>query len=144
MVVKLYKNLSDENTINPELTGEIVLNYDLVSPCSMGNPTFRITTNVDISLYNYCYLEEFHRYYFLSTPVKYRTGVYELSGNVDALNSFWSTYNEEEAVIERQEFEYNWYLNDNMLQESNESFVQTIKLGEDFSQHIKYIAVVQG
>lgn len=144
MKVTLYKNLSDENTINPELTEPIELEYTILEPCSMATPSIRVTTDVDLSLYNYMTIPEFNRSYSIAPPTKYRNGVYIISATeADDLNNWWNWYKSEPALIGRQEFVYNWNLHDSRIKMSEETFLQAKKIGSAFENVIN-LAVIQG
>ena len=144
MKVTLYKNLSDENTINPELTEPIELEYTILEPCSMGAPSIRVKTEADLSLYNYMTIPEFNRSYSIAPPTKYRNGVYVISATeADDLNNWWSWYKSEPALIGRQEFVYNWNLPDEQLQESEETFTSVKLVGDEFSYRGVY-SFIQG
>ena len=144
MKVTLYKNLSDGNTINPELTEPIELEYTILEPCSMVAPSIRVTTSEDLSLYNYMAIPEFNRSYSIAPPTKYRNGVYIISATeADDLNNWWNFYKSEPALIGRQEFVYNWNLNDSRLVQSYETDCYSLKISEPFSKRVT-IGVIQG
>lgn len=87
MNIKLYKNNSEKNKINKSLTGEVVYTGTLRDETSIINPMVLIHAT-NLSLYNYAYIPEFHRYYFIRDMVSVRDGLWRVSMSVDTLMSF--------------------------------------------------------
>lgn len=87
MVIKLYKNHSEKNKIGKNLTGEIEYSGTLRDETSVINPVIMINAE-NLSLFNYAYIPQFHRYYFIRDIVSMRTGLWRVSMDVDALESF--------------------------------------------------------
>lgn len=87
MDIKLYKNHSEKNKITKTLTGEVEYTGTLRDETSVINPTVLIHAT-NLSLYNYAYIPEFHRYYFIRDVVSVRNGLWRVSMSVDVLMSF--------------------------------------------------------
>ena len=81
---------------------------------SITNPTFLIE-NPNILGVNYLYCTEFDRYYFVGDIVSVRNNLWEIACHVDVLSSFKEDLRKLNAVIGRQEFLYNLYLEDDSL-----------------------------
>lgn len=111
MNIILYKNASDNNTIGKSLSGAITLSGVLRDESSVSSPSFRIASNTNLSQYNYAYIESFGRYYFMTVTVE-RTGVWSLDLECDVLESFKNSILGLDAVIERQENDFNLYFSD--------------------------------
>lgn len=74
----------------------------------------------DILTANYCYIEEFNRYYFISDIVSVRNNLWRLNLRCDVLMSFSSEIIVTSAFVTRNEFKYNKYLVDSeMILRSN-------------------------
>ena len=112
MQIILYNNASEPNTINKTISNALTLSGVLREESSIYKPTFRICSNSDLSKYNYCYIPEFGRYYFISEIVVERSGVWNISSKCDVLESFKNTILGIECVIERQENDFNLYFSD--------------------------------
>lgn len=54
---------------------------------SVINPSFQIETT-NPSSYNYCYIQEFGRYYFITDITSVRNGLWRIDCSVDVLMSF--------------------------------------------------------
>lgn len=89
MKIKLYKNHSEKNKIHKSLTGEVEYSGTLRDETSVINPVILIQAN-NLSLYNYAYIPEFHRYYYVRDIVSVRNGLWRVTMSVDVLMSFKS------------------------------------------------------
>ena len=111
MQIKLYKNLSEVNTIGKTLTEESVRTGTLKEGCSVLSPS-AVLTGENLSGYNYAYIPQFSRYYFIKEITSVKSGLWEISMRVDVLETYQTQIKAQKAVVERQEQKYNLYLND--------------------------------
>ena len=89
MEIILYKNHSEKNKIGKSLTDQISYTGTLKDETSVINPVILLEAG-NLSLYNYAYIPDFHRYYFIRDIVSVRTGLWRLTFDVDVLESFKS------------------------------------------------------
>lgn len=87
MDIVLYVNNSERQAINKTLTNGLTLTGSLRNESSVINPTILIETT-NPSSYNYAYIPEFGRYYFITDMVSVRTNLWRVSMSVDVLMSF--------------------------------------------------------
>lgn len=87
MDIKLYKNHSEKNKINKNLTGEVEYSGTLRDETSVINPVVLLHAE-NPSLYNYAYIPQFHRYYYIRDIASVRNGLWRVSLTVDPLMSF--------------------------------------------------------
>lgn len=87
MDIVLYVNNSERQAINKTLTNGLTLTGSLRNESSVINPTILIETT-NPSSYNYAYIPEFGRYYFITDMVSVRTNLWRMSLSVDVLMSF--------------------------------------------------------
>lgn len=87
MDIVLYVNNSERQAINKTLTNGLTLTGSLRNESSVINPTILIETS-NPSSYNYAYIPEFGRYYFITDMVSVRTNLWRMSLSVDVLMSF--------------------------------------------------------
>jgi hypothetical protein len=88
-------------------------------------PVFQIETTDNLSGYNYAYIAEFGRYYFVKDIKAVRNGLWEFSLAVDVLMSYAAAILALPAVIRRNAGLFNMYLNDNQYQTLNYPRIQT-------------------
>lgn len=113
MIIRLYKNTSDTNVVNKTLTNVIELSdASIRGSVDVLNPVIRIVSTADLPKYNYCYLPAYGRYYFITDITEYRTDCFDITLKVDVLETYKASFLPLEAVIGRQEKQYNLYLND--------------------------------
>lgn len=87
MDIVLYVNNSERQAITKTLTNGLTLTGSLRNESSVINPTILIETS-NPSSYNYAYIPEFGRYYFITDMVSVRTNLWRMSLSVDVLMSF--------------------------------------------------------
>ena len=87
MNIILYLNSSEREAITKDLSNGTVLTGSLRNESSVINPTILIE-HLNPSGFNYCYIEEFGRYYFITDIVSVRTNLWRIRCSVDVLMSF--------------------------------------------------------
>lgn len=86
--ISLFKTVSENNRVVKVLTDEKQLSGELRNQTSVLNPNIRIESADNISGYNYCYIPEFGRYYYITDIVSERTNIWEVSMRCDVLMSY--------------------------------------------------------
>ena len=89
MNIILYVNNSEKNKMGKTLTNDFSLSGTLRDATNIINPVILIEIN-EIGNYNYCYINNFNRYYFITDITVIRTGLFAISLTVDVLESFKS------------------------------------------------------
>lgn len=115
MTITLYQNLSEPHRLDKSLRNEKEYSGNLKDSSSVVDPSFMIESEYDLSLYNYCYIPEFHRFYYITGIEVIRTNMWAISCHVDVLMSFKTNIRSLSGIISRQEWQYNLYLNDDKL-----------------------------
>lgn len=98
MEITLYVNNSERQAINKTLTSALTLTGSLRSESSVINPSFIIETQ-NPSGYNYCYISEFGRYYFITDITSVRTNLWRIECSVDVLMSFKSSILDLDVIV---------------------------------------------
>lgn len=92
------------------------LNFDVVlkEGTSILRPVLYLssTSQAPLTGYNYMYIAEFGRYYFIDDVKSVRNDRWEVSAHVDVLETYKDKILSNTAVISRQTNRYNTYLND--------------------------------
>lgn len=101
MQINFYKNYSEKNKIGKSLSSGLTLNGNLRDECSITSPSILVeaTSLVD---YNYCYIHEFKRYYFISDITSVRNNLWRVSLKCDVLESFKSDILNSSCIIDKQ------------------------------------------
>ena len=111
MNVTLYKNTSEKAKVGKTLTSASPHTGTLREGCEVVNPSI-ILEGDNLSDFNYMYISDFHRYYFITGITSIKKGLWQIDGHCDVLESYKEQIKAQKAVVERQENEYNLYLND--------------------------------
>ena len=86
--ISLFKTASENNRVVKVLTNEKQLSGELRNQTSVLNPSIRIESADNISTYNYAYISEFGRYYYITDIVSVRTNCWIVSLRCDVLMSY--------------------------------------------------------
>lgn len=87
MNIILYQTNSERERINKSLGGSLTLTGTLRGESSVINPSF-IIEHSNPSTYNYCYISDFSRYYFIDNITSIRNGLWKIDCKVDVLMSY--------------------------------------------------------
>ena len=87
MNLSLFVNNSEKNKLDKELSNEIKMTGQLREQSSIVSPSIMIKHD-NPSNFNYAYIPEFGRYYFITDITSIRNGLWEVTMHVDVLMSF--------------------------------------------------------
>lgn len=108
--LKLYKNSSENNDVSKTLTDEHkVTGYSRVI-VDMLNPVIELA-GIEVNRYNYCYVQELNRYYYIENINISPNGVYRLSMRIDVLMAYRDDIMASHGLITKNR-EYNPYTGD--------------------------------
>ena len=114
-VANLYINYSDDNVAVKNLSTieeDVPIRYK--DPCNIETPVLsfdRLKVWQNINDFNYFYLPDMKRYYFV-TDLTIEHGYVTVKGVSDVLSSFWEYLKGKKAFIKRQENVYSKYIVD--------------------------------
>ena len=145
MTIKLYNNLSDKIVVDKNITQ---LGTDLTGTlrenCSVIDPVIKVEGIVGSNLpaTNYAYISEFARYYYI-TNIVCVGNLFELHMHVDVLMSYRGDIRSNNAVVSRQEKEYNLYLQDGVFKEQANPHYEIKKFPSGFTS-FNFILAISG
>lgn len=143
MKIKLYQCLCENNRMNKEtfLINELVLDGNAKQPINKSNPVFYIEDkinevlivdnnsndvvygdDVEISIsltgqnYNYMYVEDWERYYFIEPITFTNNKIFVISGSLDTLMSFKNKEWKNNPLYITRRTNGNSFIHDNMIQ----------------------------
>lgn len=87
MNLSLFVNNSEKNKLEKKLSNEIKMTGQLREQSSIVSPSIMIKHD-NPSNFNYAYIPEFKRYYFITDITSIRNGLWEVTMHVDVLMSF--------------------------------------------------------
>lgn len=147
MEINLYENSSENYVVSKNITiKESLQNCVLKDNTSVENPVILVRNTSNISSYNYMYIPDFHRYYYIEEIVSVQNGLWELHGHVDVLQTYGNAIKGLTATCKRQENLFNMYLDDPEFKTYNEAQIVTkiFTGGNGLSKNMNYILVVAG
>lgn len=109
MIIRLYKNIAEKNSVvkysdssTKELTPTFSVEGYLKSGTSIIDPIIIIEDNTSaIRQVNYAYIPDFNRYYFINDVASTVNNLWEMHMHCDVLSSFWSEIKTNTAIIGR-------------------------------------------
>lgn len=91
MTITLYNCTDSANRIDKTVASGLTVTGVMKNALDIDNISVDIQTPVETFNYNYCYVQELKRYYFIQTPVVSPNGIMTLPLVCDVLMSFKST-----------------------------------------------------
>ena len=114
MNIILYVNSSEKNKIGKTITEVDTLEGSLKDSSSIIKPVI-LSEYDDPTAFNYVYIDEFARYYFVNDVVVVRDGLLRISLTVDVLESFSAGILAQNVIVDNSTNDYNLYLPDDNL-----------------------------
>lgn len=142
--ISLFKTASENNRVVKVLTDEKQLSGELRNQTSVLSPKIRIESADNIAGYNYCYIPEFGRYYYIVDITSVRTNAWEVSMRCDVLMSYSAQIKSLRPIIERDETGQSAGLVDNDLPISINKKVQKLYFPNGFTKDIQYVLTTSG
>lgn len=109
--VKIYINSSGDDYMAKSLSGETSIDCDFKSPVDVENPTIYISATNAYDGYNYCYISEFGRYYYMKC-IGGNSQTLTFQCQSDPLMSFAGQIKACPAVIAKNPWHWDLYLPD--------------------------------
>lgn len=144
MEINFYKNKSEKNKIGKVLQDVITLNGNLREESSIINPTI-LVEHSNLTVYNYAYIPEFKRYYFISEMTSVRNGLWRVSLSVDVLESYKSDILNLSCIVDKQQNQsYNNYIDDGSYVNRVDSFIEIVNYQNGFNANGEFILLTAG
>ena len=144
MQIKFYYNSSEKNKINKFLSRELTMDGNLRDECSVINPTI-LVEHSNLSNYNYVYIPEFKRYYFITEMTIVRNNLWRISLKVDVLESFKFNILNLSCIVDKQQYEnYGNNIDDGSYINKADSFVEIANYPNGFNSSGEFILITAG
>ena len=117
MTLHVLNTKSDKRYLNKTTKEITTKDCRLKEGTSIINPVVQVKKMTDkhVRMFNYAYIEEFQRYYFVENIVELPANMLEITMHVDVLQTYASDINGITTLILRQENVYNPYFVDEEL-----------------------------
>lgn len=149
MQINLFTCNAERNRVNKSeyLSNRFVLEGSLREATSAMEVQIMVEkSNPLIYKYNYMYIEEFGRWYFIDDIVSFRTGLWIIHATVDVLMSFMNEILTSEAIIDKVESEEvaNLYLDDGSFVMDSRKYNEIIEFPSGLNENGSYILICAG
>lgn len=145
--IQLMNNSSPVEKIGKTLSAGSTYSCALKDDTSVLDPVIILQTSDNIFSYNYMYISDFGRYYFIKDIVSLNNNRWQITAHVDVLETYKQQILSNEAVIKRSEKLFNLYLDDPEFKTYNYDQIQTLKFknpGGAFNKTMNFVLVVNG
>lgn len=144
MVIELYVCGDERNKLFKTLTNNITLSGSLRGESSVVNPSFIVETG-NPSQYNYCFIPDFNRYYFITNMTSIRTNLWRIDCNVDVLMSFQTQISNLDLIVENNtDANIETYINGEMWQTLVKTKTDVISFPDGLLESGEYILITSG
>ena len=144
MNITFYKNSSEKEKIGKSLSSGLTLSGNLRDECSITSPNILVeaTSLVD---YNYCYIPEFKRYYFISDITSVRNNLWRVSLKCDVLESFKSDILNSSCIVNKQQNQsYSNNIDDGSYINRVDNFIEIANYQNGFNADGEFILLTAG
>ena len=145
MDINFYKNTSDNNVLNKNITLISTHNIKLKDECNIITPSILIHGDISNDI-NYAYIEKWGRYYYVRDKKSLNNGIYEVNLTVDVLMSHKDKILNLQCIIDKQQdlTNINKYYNDGSFIVSSKEFIETINFPNGFNNNGEFILITAG
>lgn len=98
MKLSLYRTSSEKNRLEKVLTDEKKITGNFRDEVDLINPVIELTFG-DTPLYNYAYLPEVERYYFIESVDAVRAGIWRVKLHLDVLMTYKDAIKELDVIV---------------------------------------------
>jgi len=145
MHITLYKTESESNRLTKQIREPIAMEGNLRDSSNVVDPVITIAIT-NPTAYNYMYIEEFGRYYFIKDMKSLRTGLWEFYLHVDVLTTYADKIKQLQVIIDKQESSTlsSENYNDGSYACKEENFTEVCQFPVGFSSQGEFILLTAG
>lgn len=143
-----YNNNSPKNKVTKDLTELFTLTGKLREGTSMVNPTIIVEKTIP-PLFNYCYIPDFYRYYFVESINNINNKLWSISLHCDVLSTYWNNIKTCDCIVSRNEFKRINDLRDDEIWTTADSLYSVIQFPNtpfdvQTGTDIRYVMILAG
>lgn len=140
--IVLMRNKSEAIRVTKETETISTVTGVLKESTSIIDPVIKIECDLStVTACNYLSIPTFGRFYFVNNITSINNGIVEFSCHCDVLSSFASAIKANKAIIRRQEFNWNLYLNDGSFRVYQNPIIVTKEFPNGFSTQEFVLAI---
>ena len=145
MEITLYKTIEENNKIDKTLSAPYNMSGSLRNESSVIRPSILVEIE-NPTKYNYMYIPDFGRYYFIKEMTSVRTNLWRLDCEVDVLKSYANEIKTLTVIIDKNK-DYsrtNQYLDDGSFIIENKNTIEIKNFSSGFNDEASYVLVTAG
>lgn len=144
MNITLCVNNSEKNKLGKSLSNLNVFSGSLKDETSITNPVIMMELENPTG-FNYAYIPEFGRYYFIDDMVSVRTGLWKISMKVDVLESFKNNIRDISVILsDSTETGKELYLSGNVWKSKVKELTDIVNFPSGLSDNGYFILITAG
>lgn len=149
MQINLFTCNAEHNRVNKNafLSNRFVLDGTIKKATSTLNLIIEVEKSNPVKYdYNYMYISEFDRYYFIDDIVNVSNNRWQIHASVDVLMSFMNDILQTSAIIEKTETETNanMYLDDGSFIMDTRKYNEVLEFPSGLNENGSYILICAG
>lgn len=147
--ISLYKCSAENNRVDKSdyITSAFNMVGVLREQCSVLDPVITVEkTNPAIMQYNYMYIPEFGRWYFITNIISKSQGIWEIHGHVDVLYTWGGEIKQNKAIINKtaEASKANIYLDDGSFVMDSHKYHTIVPFSSGFDSSGSNILICAG
>lgn len=144
MQINLYTNIDERTRVVKNLLNEKILTGTFRDSVDVLHPVVLLTTVESILDFNYAYIPEFSRYYYVDGISLVRTGLYALTLSVDVLMSFADAILDLECIVSDSEKQGDDYLSSAVWKSKVKTKTDIINFSTGLSTDGNFVLITAG
>lgn len=143
MIIEFYRNLSDPDTLNKNVTKLLELSGTLRNECDVEEPIILIENNGMISA-NYCYIPSFGRWYYIENQTIVRNNLIRLTLKVDVLYTYRTQISALNVIINNSSDNNDNYLSSELWVAKVKTSTDVLNFPDGFNDSGEFILITAG
>lgn len=145
MNITLANNSSERNEVNKNINTGPSFDCILRAETSVSDPVILLEYEGNLSAYNYCYISDFQRYYYIIDITSVRNNLWAIKCHVDVLMSFKSSILSSIAILDESSITgANKYLANDVWRALSKDKTHIIPFSSGLNSSGQYILITAG
>lgn len=144
LTLRIYRNSSDNRKLNKSLSNMITYNISLKEVTDLLNPSIVIESETDLTTYNYGYIVELGRYYYINAKQLANNIMYRLDMKQDHLMTYKNDILRLVCIIDKQEELVNDLLDDGSYVSQVNDFTNRYEFSTGFTDDPTNVLICAG
>lgn len=143
MNITLYKNTSDNNVLNKNITSYGNKDVKLKNETNIISPALILMGDISSDI-NYVYIPKWNRYYYITDKTSLNNGMYEIQCRIDVLMSHKNNILSSDALIYASENLQNSYIVSDIYVNDVREKTRIINFANGFNDTPEFVLITAG